>query len=237
MRGIGTFLAGAIGLLLWAYLVMAAGATLRDDPVDYNIEDLDVPDPSELNLPEVGSVDTDPVAPTSEAEPLRRVRAIEPDVFGSPAFANAGDLERIAPRQPLSDAAERTRPKVVLLHRPSSLAAGIVAFGSEQRVRLADIVETPAERTCLTEDGRSWPCGAVARTQQRLFLRNRSVTCETNGSAWQGEIRTHCWVGVQNVSSWLAKYGWAEAEPGSALGPLTEEARAARRGLFGEPAR
>lgn len=237
MRRIGTFLAGAVGLLLWAYLVMAAGSTLREDPVDYNIEDLDVPDPSELELPEVGAVETDPVMLSTEAEPPRQVRAIEPDVFGSPAFANAGDLERIAPREPLSNATEPAKPKVVLLHRPSSLAAGVLAFGPEQRVRLADIVETPAERTCVAEDGRSWPCGIMARTQQRLFLRNRSVTCETSGTAWQGEIRTHCWVGVQNVSSWLAKYGWAEAEPGSALAALTEEARAARRGLFGEPAR
>jgi len=237
MRRIGTFLAGAVGLLLWAYLVMAAGSTLREDPVDYNIEDLDVPDPSELGLPEVGAVETDPVMLSTEVEPPRQVRAIEPDVFGSPAFANAGDLERIAPREPLSNATEPAKPKVVLLHRPSSLAAGVLAFGPEQRVRLADIVETPTERSCVAEDGRSWPCGTMARTQQRLFLRNRSVTCETSGAAWQGEIRTHCWVGVQNVSSWLAKYGWAEAEPGSALAALTEEARAARRGLFGEPAR
>lgn len=237
MRRIGTYIAGAIGLVLWAYLVLAAGATLREDPVDYNIEDLDVPDPSELELPEVGAAVTDPVAPSAETTSPRQVRAIEPDVFGSPAFANADDLERVAPRAPLSEPTERAKPKVVLLHRPSSLAAGIVSFGAGQRVRLADIVETPADRTCLAEDGRSWPCGIMARTQQRLFLRNRSLTCETSGTAWQGEIRTHCWVGVQNVSSWLAKYGWAEAEPGSALAALTKEARAARRGLFGDPAR
>jgi hypothetical protein len=55
MRGIATFIAGAIGLLLWAYLVVQAGEHFREDPVDYNIEDLDVPDPSELDLPEIGA--------------------------------------------------------------------------------------------------------------------------------------------------------------------------------------
>lgn len=236
MRRISTFIAGAVGLLLWGYLVMAAGATLRDDPVDYNIEDLDVPDPSELDLPDVGSLQDDKVEEPAVMEVRRQVRSIEPDAFGSPAFADAQNLERVAARAPLSDAAERTKPKVVLLHRPSSLAAGVVAFGPDQSVRLADLIETPVDRSCTTAEGDVWPCGAMARTQQRQFLRNRSLTCETGATAWQGEIRTRCWVGVQDVSSWLAKHGWAEAEPGSDLADLTEEARAARRGLFGEPA-
>ena len=237
MRRIGTFIAGAIGLLLWAYLVMAAGESLRDDPVDYDMQDLDVPDPSELDLPDVGALPPEAIEPMAEPEPRREVRAIEPDVFGSPAFANAEDLERVEARAPLSETVEPTKPKVVLLHRPLSLSAGLVAFGPQQRVRLADIAETDVNRTCLAADGGSWPCGAMARTQQRLFLRNRSLTCETSSAAWQGEIKARCWVGVQDVSSWLAKYGWAAAEPGSALAVLTEEARAERRGLFGEPQR
>lgn len=237
MRRISTFIAGAIGLLFWAYLVMAAGERLHDDPVDYNIEDLDVPDPAELGLPEVGAAAQDPPELAMQREPKRKVRAIEPDAFGSPAFTDTGDLERVAARGPLSDVTERAKPRVALLHRPFSLAAGVVAFGSSQRLRLADVMETPADRTCLTNDGTEWPCGAMARTQQRQFLRNRSLACETRSAAWQGEIRARCWVGVQDVSSWLAKYGWAEAEPSSALAALTEEARAARRGLFGEPVR
>lgn len=235
MRGIATFIAGAIGLFFWAYLVVQAGESLREDPVDYNIEDLDVPDPSELDLPEVGALPED--VGTSQTVVRRTVRAIEPDVFGSPAFADTGDLERVEARAPLSQNERPARPTVVLLHRPSSLSAGVVAFGPDQRVRLADLVETPADRNCIAEDGSSWPCGAIARTQQRLFLRNRSLACETSAAGWQGEIRTRCWVGMQDVSSWLAKYGWAEAEPDSALAPLTDEARLARRGLFGEPER
>lgn len=237
MRGIATFIAGAIGLLLWAYLVVQAGEHFREDPVDYNIEDLDVPDPSELDLPEIGAPIEGAIAPVPQAEARRQVRSIEPEVFGSPAFTDTGDLERVEARAPLSEIVREARPKVVLLHRPLSLSAGVVAFGPDQRVRLADIVETPADRSCVAGDGSSWPCGAMARTQQRLFLRNRSLACETSATGWQGEIRTRCWVGVQDVSSWLAKYGWAEAEPGSALFALTEEARLARRGLFGDPTR
>jgi endonuclease YncB( thermonuclease family) len=235
MRRIGTYIAGAIGLVFWAYLVASAGDMLRADSVDYNMEDLDVPDPSELGLPDVSALITDAQEPTGQVEAPRKVRAIEPEIFGSPAFVHSGDLERVAPRAPLSDTAERTKPKVVLLHRPITPAAGVVAFGPQKRVRLAGLVETPADRICRAEDGMSWRCGAMARTQQRLFLRKRSLTCETSSATWEGEIRTRCWVGMQDVSSWLAKYGWAEAEPGSALAALTEEARAARRGLFGQP--
>ena len=237
MQRIGTFIAGAIGLLLWAYLVVQAGEHFREDPVDYNIEDLDVPDPSELDLPEIGAAVEEAIEPDPQAEARRRVRAIEPKTFGSPAFTDTGDLERVAARAPLSETETQAKPRVVLLHRPVSLSAGIVAFSPDQRVRLADIVETPTERSCVASDGTSWPCGAMARTQQRIFLRNRSLACETNARAWEGEIRTRCWVGVQDVSSWLAKYGWAEAESGSPLVALTEEARLARRGLFGDPVR
>lgn len=237
MPRIATFIAGAIGLLFWAYLVVQAGEKFREDPVDYNIEDLDVPDPTELDLPDVSAVTDEVIEPTAQMETRRQVRAIEPEAFSSPAFNDTGDLERIAARAPLSTIEERAKPKVVLLHRPLSLSAGVVAFGSDQRVRLADIIETDFGRTCIAGDGSSWPCGAMARTQQRLFLRNRSLACETSSADWQGEIRARCWVGIQDVSSWLAKYGWVEAEPGSALATLTEEARAARRGLFGDPVR
>ena len=56
MRRTATFIAGAIGLLFWAFLVVAAGQSFREDPVDYDMQDLDVPDPAEL-------VPADPAAP------------------------------------------------------------------------------------------------------------------------------------------------------------------------------
>ncbi|MDH4439137.1 MAG: hypothetical protein QE284_01990 [Rhizobium sp.] len=232
MRRTATFIAGAIGLLLWAYLVVAAGQSFREDPVDYDMQDLDVPDPAELDLPEVSEVP--PVAhETLALQPPRRVRAIEPQQFASPAFSDADDLERVSARAPLADPPKRAKAKVVLLHRPTSLMAGVVGFSDGQTVRLVDIAATALDRTCPDTGPDPWACGVMARTQQRLFIRNRSLACETASTAWLGEIRTRCWIGMQDLSAWLAKQGWAEAEPGTALSPLTDLARAERRGLFG----
>lgn len=239
MRRTATFIAGAIGLLLWAYLVVAAGQSFREDPVDYDMQDLDVPDPTELDLPDVSEVPDASVSPSETAivQPPRRVRAIEPQQFASPAFADAGNLERVSARAPLADPPKPAKAKVVLLHRPTSLEAGLIGFGETQTVRLIDVAATELGRTCPDAGQGDWACGIMARTQQRLFIRNRSLACETASAEWQGEIRTRCWIGMQDVSAWLAKQGWAEAEAGSSLVPLTELARAERRGLFGNAVR
>jgi endonuclease YncB( thermonuclease family) len=165
------------------------------------------------------------------------VRAIEPQQFASPAFADAQNLERVEARAPLANPPIRAKAAVVLLHRPTSLQAGLLGFGEAQTVRLVDITPTALDRTCPDAAGSHWACGVMARTQQRLFIRDRSLACETADAVWTGEIRTRCWIGLQDVSAWLAKQGWAEAEPTSSLASLTELARAERRGLFGDAVR
>lgn len=240
MRRTLTLIAGVAGLLLWGFLVVTAGQSFREDPVDYDMQDLDVPDPAELDLPDVSVAPAVPASPpteTADLKPRRQVRAIEPQQFASPAFADTGDLERVEARAPLADPPKRAKAKVVLLHRPTSLQAGVIGFGESQTLRLVDITATELDRSCRDATNATWPCGVMARTQQRLFIRNRSLACETSSTAWQGEIRTRCWIGLQDVSAWLAKQGWAEAEPSSSLAPLTELARAERRGLFGEAVR
>ena len=240
MRRTATFIMGAIGLLLWAFLVVSAGQSFREDPVDYDMQDLDVPDPTELDLPDVSAAppaSAEMTSKTAALEPPRRVRTIEPQQFASPAFADADNLERVEARTPLADPPKRAKARVVLLHRPNSLQAGVIGFGEAQTLRLVDVTPTELDRRCPDVGGRVWACGVMARTQQRLFIRNRSLACETASAFWQGEIRTRCWIGLQDVSAWLAKQGWAEADPRSSLATLTEIARAERRGLFGEAVR
>jgi endonuclease YncB( thermonuclease family) len=231
MRRTVTIIAGVIGLLIWGFL---------EDPVDYDMQDLDVPDPAELDLPDVSAAPPAAAGTSSQdaaLQPSRQVRAIEPQQFASPAFADAQNLERVEARAPLANPPIRAKAAVVLLHRPTSLQAGLLGFGEAQTVRLADITPTALDRTCPDAGGSPWACGVMARTQQRLFIRDRSLACETADAVWTGEIRTRCWIGLQDVSAWLAKQGWAEAEPTSSLASLTELARAERRGLFGDAVR
>jgi endonuclease YncB( thermonuclease family) len=240
MRRTVTIIAGVIGLLIWGFLVVTAGQSFREDPVDYDMQDLDVPDPAELDLPDVSAAPPAAAGTSSQdaaLQPSRQVRAIEPQQFASPAFADAQNLERVEARAPLANPPIRAKAAVVLLHRPTSLQAGLLGFGEAQTVRLVDITPTALDRTCPDAAGSHWACGVMARTQQRLFIRDRSLACETADAVWTGEIRTRCWIGLQDVSAWLAKQGWAEAEPTSSLASLTELARAERRGLFGDAVR
>ncbi|QLF69287.1 thermonuclease family protein [Peteryoungia desertarenae] len=221
MRKIATPVIGAFGLLLWGYLVMAGGQMLAESPVEYDLQDLDVPDPSEL-FPEEPQVEN------------RSVRPIEPEVFSSPVVEEASALERIEPREPLSTIyTDRPAPtRVSMLHRPISVAAGVVSFGPGKEIRLSGVDPTPVSKLCGEDGAESWPCGMMALTQQRMLIRNRSLACETVGSDWSGQIETRCFIGVTEIAAWLAQHGWAEASDGSPFAPLTEEARQAGKGLF-----
>ncbi len=234
MRGIATFIAGAIGLFFWAYLVVQAGESLREDPVDYNIEDLDVPDPSELDLPRSGLCRRMWARPDGGAANGSRDRA------GRLWLARLCRHGRSGTRRSAGSAVAEREARAADGRSPTS---PLQSLGRCRRLR-----PRSARAACRPRRNAGGPqlyrrgrfFLAVWRHRAHptaAFLRNRSLACETSAAGWQGEIRTRCWVGMQDVSSWLAKYGWAEAEPDSALAPLTDEARLARRGLFGEPER
>ncbi|MBV2186514.1 MAG: hypothetical protein KUL88_18485 [Rhizobium sp.] len=174
---------------------------------------------------------------TGAAEEGQSVRPVNPALFASPLAASPEKLERIEPRAPFETRQPETeRVKVVLLPRPESVEAGLIAFGP-RNLKLADIATTDRMRTCSSSKGGEWPCGMVARTQQRLFLRNRTIACETDSAKWEGMIEARCRVGELDIATWLAENGWAEAPVGSPLAALTEKARSERRGLFGDDQR
>lgn len=258
MRPLGTIVVGVAGIALWALLLTAAGRNLADSEAEgFEIEDMPVewaepnapadaaaeqPAASADDAPEI-SVETDQPAggqaapPAAAATEAPGVRPVNPDLFASPLAAEPQKLERIEPRAPLDTGElETERVKVVLLPRPESVAAGLIAFGP-RNLKLADIATTDRMRMCQTAKGGDWPCGMVARTQQRLFLRNRTIACETDSADWKGMIEARCRVGELDIAKWLAENGWAEAPAGSPLAALTDKARTERRGLFGDDQR
>jgi endonuclease YncB( thermonuclease family) len=195
-----------------------------------------VPDISAEEGPQTDG-ETAPPENTEAAGEGQGVRPVNPALFASPLAASPEKLERIEPRAPLETRQPETeRVKIVLLPRPESVAAGLIAFG-RRNLKLADIATTDRMRTCSSSKGGDWPCGMVARTQQRLFLRNRTIACETDSAEWEGMIEARCRVGELDIATWLAENGWAEAPAGSPLAALTEKARIERRGLFGDDQR
>ncbi len=143
-------------------------------------------------------------------------------------------LERVAAPEP-----EKPKPqprKAATLPRPVAESAGIIAFG-DRKLQLAGLVPTPADKVCKEPDGNEWPCGMLARTNFRLFLRLRSVTCDLDDANWTGTTTASCKIGAQDLSEWLTENGWADADAGSPLVALGEKAKAEKKGIYGKDPR
>jgi|GEM_PF-966870 hypothetical protein len=267
MRPFGTLVTGLAGLALWAMLLNLAGRNVDDQQNEaFEIENMPTewaepatavdsttatdgiaetplsaaettlnPSPPSVQEAEqpAGAADTGNADPRVPNRP--GVRPVNPELFAAPFTEAAGPLERIEPRLPVVDK-EPERVKVVLLPRPESVEAGLIAFGG-RNLKLADITTTDRMRVCPTSKGGDWPCGMMARTQQRLFLRNRTIACEADNADWQGTIEAHCRIGELDIAKWLAENGWVEVPEGSPFTALVEKARSERLGIFGDDPR
>ncbi|TCL75514.1 thermonuclease family protein [Rhizobium sp. BK251] len=137
---------------------------------------------------------------------------------------------------PTSSKAAASSNKAVELPRPTVEEAGILVFG-ERRLQIKDIVPTEPDKICTGEDGNSWPCGMMAKTALRLFLRNRTVACDLPSADWRGTANAGCNIGEQSIAAWLVQNGWVEAVAGSSLAGLGDAARQARHGIYGNDPR
>lgn len=223
MRPAAVLVAGFSGIAIWglALLIGSTYVTDRNEAI------------SPSTAPDPGAAVTQARKPVIEDRP---VRVVSPEQFGSPIVGAATALERIEPREPLHKSAEPDPVKVAMLPRPQTTQAGQLISGGRQ-VQLVDVIPTEPTRQCRTDSGGEWPCGMVARTQQRLFIRNRTVACEAEQADWQGVLVTRCRIGDVDIAEWLVRNGWVEAEQGSSLAALSEQARAGHLGIFGNDPR
>lgn len=166
------------------------------------------------------------------------VRRIAPGAIAAPTVRQAA-LVREAPRKPLSppprskvqpaDLRKETR-KQRLLFNPVATAAGrIEAEGF--RIVLDGIEPVPVDRVCRAE-GKTVPCGMMARTAFRNWLRGRAVRCEVPDIASDVELVSECTVAGADVAAWLVEHGWAApAQEASRLTEVGKKAKAQRVGL------
>ncbi|WP_075292329.1 hypothetical protein [Pararhizobium arenae] len=233
---------GAIGLT--ALILLAGNAAIR------GVEDtatpeftLDTPTMEELAPDDAQQDDAaaDPVlpdpeggieSPAVEAKPLR---SIEPDAFAAPDTQTGEPLERVEARAPLSQPASRPEPKPQVLRHPIAISAGSIRFDNGV-VQLEGIEPQSADRQCGT-GAAMWPCGIVARTAFRNYLRARALTCTVPGTTWQGTVNARCSIGNDDPARWLADNGWAEATANSPLSRNIEVAKAGNRGFYGNDPR
>jgi endonuclease YncB( thermonuclease family) len=152
-----------------------------------------------------------------------------------PAAPERTALERVAPRAPLSrpDAKAADALKPVLLHRPVATAAGRIEAGGH-RIEIEGVNITEPDRRCARRTGGTWPCGVVARTEFRNWLRGRAIECPVAKKPLPETIVVPCRLGKVDIGEWLAEQGLAEAVGGGRFAEAGAAAQAARRGIFGE---
>lgn len=167
-----------------------------------------------------------------------------------PATQNGqGALEREPARPPLSDMGLASTPQppelpapavlveegepMQLLQRPVAIAAG--RLESQGRiVDLQGIEVTPVEQTCQSVSGENWPCGMLARTAFRQWLRARAILCRLPQNDSGAAIATQCSVGNDDPAMWLVANGWAKASAGSPYGEAGKKAEDAKIGFYGD---
>lgn len=176
--------------------------------------------------------------PQEPAEPEPAPSAEAAAVGEAAAVPEPGELERVAPREPLSKLGQAHPPapkdwKGTVMYKPVASAAGrFDALGYQVAVSGIDIVA--ADETC-TFEGRSWDCGIRARTAFRSFLRGRSPTCTVPPQPDRNLIVADCHLGMDDVGAWLVENGWARSMAGGPYADAEKRAKDARRGIFGAP--
>ena len=133
-------------------------------------------------------------------------------------------------KSPAAKTPEPSAPAFQIVAKPAVVAAGILET-TRGRVTLKDI--TPLDPAMRCGQGASqWPCGQLALTQLRRFLRGRSVNCDIADPAWQGDVTARCTLGKEDVAAWLVENGWVRPVAGSPYEKAGQEAEAGKRGVF-----
>lgn len=186
----------------------------------------------------------------SEPDSGKQPRIVAPQLI-APPDVDASRLQRIEPRPPLSgtlqqdgagggDAARRQAPASPLagkplLFNPVAGAAGKIATPGRV-ITIAGVDPVQLDRTCEGDGGASWPCGMIARTAFRSFLRGRAVRCDFPAGDPAPEVTASCRLGDKDVGEWLLAHGWAELPAGNQDEAYREAALKAedeRRGIHG----
>ena len=174
------------------------------------------------------------------AAPVRS-RLVAPKIVAPPRV-DAGDLQREAPRDPLSQLSLALPPPKsrssdkwsgTPFFRPVATESAVFQ-SMEHTVSIAGTQGLAADETCLS-DGVAWPCGARARSAFRLWLRGRALVCKVPEGVNVVHIVAPCRLGKQDAGAWLVSNGWARAAPGGPYVEAEEQARLAGMGIFGAP--
>ena len=102
-----------------------------------------------------------------------------------------------------------------------------------QPIRLFGIGAPEAAQPCVMPDGSPWRCGQKAALALQGMIGRATVRCNAVGRSYDRAVAT-CRVGKIDLLAWLARQGWAMADPryGRSYRRHEAVARAARRQIW-----
>lgn len=233
-------LAAVLGMMLLTVLVTARSTLTPSDSSNGETGYvLEVPTESEL-ADESGAAAAEPETASLNMNSNSDARNVGGGLIAAPEVI--GDsLERIeAQPQPTPP------PKLPEPFKPSNFirwklvyhsvisAAGMFDLNGTALV-LPGIDIVPVNETCIAPNGTEWPCGMVARTAFRNYVKGRAITCKVPEVLSQESIAAECLLSGQDMAGWLVEHGWAKAKPDTLYVDLETAAKGYRRGIFGNP--
>lgn len=232
---------------LLAILVLAAMTCLGVLAVLSLRGNQQVPAVAERAAPEPSSVETAKVPETPrpstvnsvETTDVSKARPIAPGIVATPEVT--GPLEREEPRAPLSSigpanppvrqAIEPGRRKAQLLHVP--LVTGVATLEAAGHVvELEGVTAPDPSLRCMDGNGTEQPCGMMARSAVRQWVRSRAVTCAVPEKPSQEQITTWCSLAGKDMALWLAENGWLLEAETPELAAALETARRQKVGIY-----
>jgi endonuclease YncB( thermonuclease family) len=116
-----------------------------------------------------------------------------------------------------------------------SVIDGDSVMVGETEVRLHGVDAPEAHERCFVS-GRRVPCGAMATAELERLAGGRIVECEQVDTDRYGRVVAVCRLNGTDIGEAMVRSGWATAfiRYSKAYVPAEAEARAARRGLWGQ---
>jgi endonuclease YncB( thermonuclease family) len=82
---------------------------------------------------------------------------------------------------------------------------------SGTRVRLVGIDAPEMDQSCFASDGRSYPCGARAKSHLAALAGHMSIRCDGNEKDRYHRLLATCYAGELNLNAEMVRAGWAVA--------------------------
>lgn len=163
--------------------------------------------------------------PEPAGEAPNAIRDVTPDnmTAGPRVTGTLSRVERPASAPP--------KERMERLFSPIVVAAGAIKVRNRE-IHLAGISAPEFDKTC-GKGATAWPCGRLARSALRSFIRGRAIECHVPEGADKIPDPATCVVGGDDISEWLVAQGWAKRS-GDAFQEAENKARDAKLGLWSD---